>query len=262
MGCTDNASWRAADLETSFLTFVSELPLSEILGSTDETEKTRLETESLNTTALLEDKKSQRERACEEMLRRQASTFLQHAFDKLDREVGALEKKSEELKERLLLLTAEAEATSTAQGEIISLIEQLRKLEGDEAFRARAAIAARIRELVECVVLRLGRRKKFDNTVPAYRQFLVRFKGCGHTRAVAPDSKDPTKVKVMVVTTDDGIRVEAADKPFATVPPVLRGWKAKVGKRQGRKDLSKSGDLEELRKQVAARAAELKGKKK
>jgi hypothetical protein len=165
------------------------------MGTADESEKARVETEVLNVTALLEDTTARRTRAYEEMTRKPASTFLQQQFDKLDREVGALEKKSAELKDKLLVLTAESESASKAQGEIVSLIDQLGKLTGDEAFRVRAALSARVREIVSKVGVHLGSRKKGDNTVPKDRAFRVVLKSGADVEMgvyVRPSPNDPT----------------------------------------------------------------------
>lgn len=209
MGCTATASWKYSDLETSFLRFVSEVDLATVMGQADESgERRRVEEEIHAVEGKLVEARKKRERTYELLTGDEATAFLRTQFDELDKTVANLEKMLDELRTKLRAFMTRSDAALQSRREIVSLIQQLGVMKGDKAFRVRAALAARVREIIKVVRVYPGERKIGDSTVPPNRYFACYFRD-GTARAVAPAAEDPTKF-IIIGHTTDGIVTDGA----------------------------------------------------
>jgi DNA invertase Pin-like site-specific DNA recombinase len=215
MGCTATASWAYEDLEISFLRYVSELDLGEVMGEAQGGgERRQLEIEVLANEGKLVETQKRRTKVFELLTGDDATSFLKDQFKKLDGEVAELEKKQERLQAKHKSIMNKSE--TVIQSELVSLIARLKSLSGADAFLIRAAIATKLKEIVEEIRVDQGTRKAFGD-VPAGRCFTVRFKS-GARRVVMPSATDPTKF-IGIYHTEEGLIMAGT----------IRFWLAKYG---------------------------------
>lgn len=186
LGCGPTR-WRYRDFEASFLAFVEELDL-QVLFNTDDPRKKELDDviASLRGECVAIEQQMDRDYA------------LMHAAevakDYVARKLDELEKRRVELNNLLKAKEAErlkldvAESASYRGDEIKSLIQHLQNSRGDEVYRVRSQISARIRSLIlDIKVAPAG--VTLDGTTSA-RFFTVLFRN-NNMRNVFPSKDDP-----------------------------------------------------------------------
>jgi DNA invertase Pin-like site-specific DNA recombinase len=195
------SSWKYESFERSFLTFVREVDLTAMTGTTGQHELDQVEVELRATQGKLEAARVQRDRAFQLIVEGE-SDYLKGKLRELDQAVSDLERRESELSNKHLQLTAEARSLSRSKAELADLIDRIQG-EGDSVYALRSTLAARLRDMIDVVGMFPGRKKDGGH-------FVVHFKD-GSRRVVYPSAEDPTKFLGFGhtqegIVTDGGVR--------------------------------------------------------
>jgi hypothetical protein len=168
LGC-EKTAWRYGDLEASFLAFVKELDLESLVRSESEGKRRiDLENEIAALRGELASVEEKRERTFELFVRASlASDFVGQKLNETEQEraklVEAIALKESERDE----LSSELSGFYESREQLKGLIERVQRSSGEEVYKLRAQIAARLKSLVsEITVAPLG-------SAPVTRKVLV-----------------------------------------------------------------------------------------
>ncbi len=231
LGC-ERVGWRYEDFETSFLAFVHELDLETLVRSGDETNK-RIEIEANIRT--LEGQRvalqEARERTYELFLQAgTAADFVGSKLRECEQQLAAVNVAIAAREAERGMFSADARQFYDGKDEIKALIEQLKKRSGEENYKLRTQIAAKLQSLVTTLIVApLGHLPMLQSTIkaleaesPAYldvidhlkselsaennrrRYFAVGFKD-GSVRGVYPSHDDPLQFEEQFLGTPSGI---------------------------------------------------------
>jgi DNA invertase Pin-like site-specific DNA recombinase len=221
LGC-EKAAWRYDAFETSFLAFVGELDLEQIIHGEDEARK-RSALES-TITALRGEQTAisqQMDKAYELLdIAGTATGFVAQKLQGLEARRAAVEAELREKEQERARLGA---TRSLGAEQIRTLIEQIQGREGDETYKIRSMLAARLRSLVTTILVApLGHAPLTERTIDFLsgesgaepvvehlrqgldnrRYFAVGFTD-GTTRVVFPDRDDPRRYDQQILGTKD-----------------------------------------------------------
>jgi DNA invertase Pin-like site-specific DNA recombinase len=200
MGCP-SVRWRYNDFEASFLAFVSELDLGSVLETDSDGEKRAAierRVEALKgELSQIEDERG----AAFELLKRGISVdFVAAKMAKCDERIA-------ELKVNLDTAHAERRHIAESAGRLYSsddlheLIARLRTHSGEEVYRQRSKVAARLKAIIKEIVVAPSKVRVFKGDkaeVADLSNFEVCFRN-GAARIVYPDPNDPLKFAQQVV---------------------------------------------------------------
>jgi DNA invertase Pin-like site-specific DNA recombinase len=229
-GCSA-VRWRYKDFEASFLAFVEEIDLETMINQDEEAERRR--TLEAEISAL------KGELPSIGMLMQQSFALLETgaAVDFVSGKLRELEARENQVKqglkskqERLDALNGKISSFYESKEEVRQFVQRLQQPSGNELYKLRAGIAARLKSLVETLLLApLGNRPKTQKVLDLLRcesgaedvaqhiegqladprssrpYFALGFRN-GNVRAVYPNQKDPLQYHHQVVANGD-IRV-------------------------------------------------------
>jgi len=224
-GC-DATRWRYQDFETSFLAFVEELDLESIINSNEDAEKRkRLEAELAAMSGELSSVKQLMEKTYELLSAGGSTEFVAGKLKELtDRQANLTERLTNKEAEQLEFNARDSRFYASRE-DIKNLVARLQKPTSDETYKLRAQIAARLKVLVETLLIApqgaLPKMKrsieqlfelndgKVDDVITHMQQvaahpdqsrryFTVGFRDAA-VRAVFPSYNDPLKFEQQVV---------------------------------------------------------------
>lgn len=242
LGC-DATRWRYQDFETSFLAFVEELDLESIINSNDDAETRKpLEGELAAISGELSSVKQLMEKTYELLSTGGSTEFVAGKLKELtDRQADLAMRLAAKEAEQLEFNARDTRFYSSRE-DIKNLVAELQKPASDESYKLRAQIAARLKVLVETLLiapqgempamkLRIERvleinGGKTDDVVSymqelaahpdqSRRYFVVGFREAA-VRAVFPAYNDPLKFEQQVVA---GRRSDSEGDWLAIVSP-------------------------------------------
>jgi DNA invertase Pin-like site-specific DNA recombinase len=223
-GCKP-ARWKARWFETTFLMFVTEAGVDHLLDVDNEGKRIDVE----RTIAALRGERELLQAQMDKLLEVMshagaAASFVGGKLDDLEKRRIAVDREIK-LKEQELAGKRSPSQISEDRDRLRALIARLHDgAVGEELYKLRAAIAARLRSVVSAIyVAPLGARPLIDRIAgivgPAAqdsklrqllshdeRHFIVMFAGGNGTRWVFPDSKDPYRVAHQIVGDADAAR--------------------------------------------------------
>jgi DNA invertase Pin-like site-specific DNA recombinase len=224
-GC-EATRWRYQDFETSFLAFVEELDLESIINSNEDAEKRkRLESELASISGELSSVTVLMEKTYELLNTGGSTEFVAGKLKELtDRKLRLAERQTAKESEQLEFNARDSRFYSSRE-DIKNLVAELQKPASDETYKLRAQIAARLKVLVETLLIApqgaLPKMKrsieqlleinngKADDVIDhmtqlaahpdqSRRYFAVGFRDAA-VRAVFPTYNDPLKFEQQVV---------------------------------------------------------------
>jgi DNA invertase Pin-like site-specific DNA recombinase len=225
LGC-EATRWRYQDFETSFLAFVEELDLESIINSNEDAEtRKRLEGERAGISGELSSVKQLMEKTYELLGTGASTEFVAGKLKELtDREVNLAERLKAKEAEQLKFNARDSRFYSSRE-DIRNLVGELQKPASHETYRVRAQIAARLKVLVETLLIApQGERPAMMNRIEQFlelnngntddvvtyvqqlashpdqsrRYFVVGFRDAA-VRAVFPAYNDPLKFEQQVL---------------------------------------------------------------
>jgi septal ring factor EnvC (AmiA/AmiB activator) len=158
LGC-EKAAWRYGDLEASFLAFVKELDLESLMRTaSDDQRRILVQKELAALRGELATVQDHRDRTFE--LFKKVGLAIDYVGNKLneleERRIALLDKIAVKEKERNQL-SSEASGVYESKEQLKGLIERVQHLSGEDVYKLRAQIAARLKSLVsEITVAPLG----------------------------------------------------------------------------------------------------------
>ena len=233
LGC-EIARWRYDEFEASFLAFVRELDLSQVMGSEDASKAKVLDDAIAALTGELTGVQAQREKTYDLFEKAGAAAdFVAGKLSELEQRRVEIERSLEQKREERFVLEFELKAVRQSQDDAKDMLEALNKTKGDELFKLRAKVADRIRTIATTVLVapagdvpRLHKviqtlereaanefqdvidRLKTDMEDPkSHRRFFaVGFRN-GTTRIVRPSDDDPLEFEEQLYADVSGIRL-------------------------------------------------------
>ena len=225
LGC-EATRWRYQDFETSFLAFVEELDLESIINSNEDAEtRKRLEGERAGISGELSSVRQLMEKTYELLGTGASTEFVAGKLKELtDRQADLAERLTAKEAEQLEFNARDSRFYSSRE-DIRNLVGELQKPASDETYKVRAQIAARLKVLVETLLIApQGERPAMMNRVEQFlelnggntdevvthvqqlashpdqsrRYFLVGFRDAA-VRAVFPAYNDPLKFDQQVL---------------------------------------------------------------
>ena len=215
LGC-EPVGWRYDEFEASFLAFVKELDLSQIIG-TDDAKATEIDHTIAALRGELLDIENQREKTYKLLQKVDAaSDYVAQKLNELENRRAEVEKEAKEKTTELTILKAKAQAVRDSDQDFKKLTAALRRASGDGLYKLRAQIADRIRSVcIGIYIAPLGPNakvevasvdeanssviatmKKHVNDEAANRRFFaVEFQKS--LRIVFPADDDPTRLDMM-----------------------------------------------------------------
>lgn len=153
LGC-EAARWRYQDFETSFLAFVEELDLESIINSNEDAERRkRLESELAAISGELSSVKQLMEKTYELLSTGGSTEFVSGKLRELtDRQSDLAHRLSAKEAEQLEFNARDSRFYSSRE-DIKNLVAELQKPASDETYKLRAQIAARLKVLVETLLV-------------------------------------------------------------------------------------------------------------
>lgn len=153
LGCAATR-WRYRDFETSFLAFVEELDLESIINSNEDAEKRkRLEGERAAISGELSSVKQLMENTYELLSTGGSTEFVGGKLRELtDRQADLTERLAAKEAEQLVFNARDSRFYSSRE-DIRDLVIELQKPASDETYKVRAQIAARLKVLVETLLI-------------------------------------------------------------------------------------------------------------
>jgi hypothetical protein len=162
------ARWRYDHFEASFLAFVREVDLEQIVHSEDEAKKRSI-LESMITALQGEQTaiKQQREKTYELFAMAGAATsFVAEKLQQLESRLATVEAELREKEQERLQLGSAASQFYESRDQIKALIEQLQSREGDEIYKLRSQIASKLKSLVTTILVApLGHAPQTQKTI-------------------------------------------------------------------------------------------------
>jgi len=226
LGC-EIARWRYDEFEASFLAFVRELDLSQVLGNADESKAKSLDEIIAALSGELMAVVTLREKTYEVWSQaRDAQTFLASKLDELERRRAEIERALDQKRNERLALDAEMKSVQQSQDDVKEMLEALKTTQGDELYKLRAKIAGRIRTICTFVrvaplglapqskhavdALQRQENKRFASVLTKLKQrsFAVGFRD-GTTRIVRPSDDDPLQFEEQVYVDSSGLKTIA-----------------------------------------------------
>ena len=225
LGC-EATRWRYQDFETSFLAFVEELDIESIINSNEDAEmRKRLEDERVGISGELLSVRQLMEKTYELLATGAATEFVGGKLKELtDRQANLAERLTAKEAEQLKFNARDSRFYSS-QEDIRNLVGELQKPASDETYRVRAQIAARLKVLVEALLIApQGEKPAMMNRIEQFlklnsgnaddvatylqqlashpeqsrRYFVVGFRDAA-VRAVFPTYNDPLKFDQQVL---------------------------------------------------------------
>ena len=225
LGC-EATRWRYQDFETSFLAFVEELDLESIINSNEDAEtRKRLEGERAGISGELSSVRQLMEKTYELLGTGASTEFVAGKLKELtDRQADLAERLTAKEAEQLEFNARDSRFYSSRE-DIRKLVGELQKPASDETYKLRAQIAARLKVLVETLLIApQGERPAMRNRIEQFldlnsgntdevvthmqqlashpdqsrRYFLVGFRDAA-VRAVFPAYNDPLKFEQQVL---------------------------------------------------------------
>jgi DNA invertase Pin-like site-specific DNA recombinase len=233
LGCS-SARWRYDQFEASFLAFVRELDLEQIIRDNEDAKK---RSDLSDMIAALQGEiastKQQQDRTYELFVMGGPSTdYVHQKLSDLAQRIVELEAILREKESELLLLSSSVSGFYDSREQIKSLIHTLQETRNDDIYRLRSNIALNLRALVSTVIVApLGQAPLTERTIELLngetnseaadvieylkdsktdprerrRYFAVGFKN-GDVRAVYPDDNDPMRFEEQVLATKANIK--------------------------------------------------------
>jgi DNA invertase Pin-like site-specific DNA recombinase len=185
--CSQTASWDYLSFQRSFLKFITEVDLQTVMTDTDKVgERKALEDKIRELTAQLADTEKRIGRIQAQMeVEDEATPILRQQLVGLVRNKTDTDKQLRSCRGKLSALT---EKSVLVGGELVQLINKLEGMSGDLAFTTRAAVAARLKEIILKVLVSPGSR--IAGGANPIRHFGVIFKS-GLAKMVTVHPNDP-----------------------------------------------------------------------
>ena len=147
LGC-EIARWRYDEFEASFLSFVRELDLRELLDGEDAGKATEIDHTIAALRGELLDTENQREKTFELLQKVDAaSDYVAKKLNELETRHGEIKKELDERTAELALVKAQAQSIRDSEEEFEKLTSALKGATGDDLYKLRAQIADRIRSV-------------------------------------------------------------------------------------------------------------------
>jgi DNA invertase Pin-like site-specific DNA recombinase len=232
LGC-EKTRWRYSDFEASFLAFVKELDLESLVRNESET-KTRADLDN-EITALrgrLASLDEKRERTFELFAKSgRAADFVGQKLHELEAERAQVTDALAQRESERDRLKSELSGFYESKEQIKALLDRLQRSKGEDVYKLRAQISARLKSLVaevlvaplgsapmtgKAITLKEGRitvveHEDRDPDAKHPRYFLIGFKD-GTLRAVVPKEHDPLEFEeLMVASKELGILLTSSD---------------------------------------------------
>lgn len=160
-----SARWRYGDFETSFLAFVEELDLGSLFPA-EAASKKRAELDGQLTSLTGKLLLAEQERASAyELLKRSVSVdFVAEKLTACEAQISELKAAIENVRGELALNINESSKYYTEEKQLQELINRVRNKEGDDAYKDRALVAARLKLLIkELKVFSVGYKQVGEN---------------------------------------------------------------------------------------------------
>jgi DNA invertase Pin-like site-specific DNA recombinase len=230
LGCKI-ARWRYDHFEASFLAFVREVDLEQIVHSEDDARKRSL-LESMITALQGEQAaiKQQMEKTYELLsLAGAATNFVAEKLQQLEGRRSAVEAELREKKQNRSQLGSATSQFYESRDQVKALIEQLQSRKGDETYKLRSQIASKLRSLVTTILVApLGHapvtqktieflsseseaqpvidhlKRMLDDEAEHRRYFAIGFVD-GSVRGVYPNQDDPLQFEHQILANSEGI---------------------------------------------------------
>jgi hypothetical protein len=249
LGC-EKTRWRYSDFEASFLAFVKELDLESLIRSETESERSvHLQNEIAALRGEVASIEEKRERAFNLFVQGSlASEFVRQKLNEIEEQltnlVEAISQKERERDE----LSSELSGFYESKEQLKGLIERVQHTSGEDVYKLRAQIAARLKSLVSAVFVapvgaapvvrkeiellkenyaaenadRIERLSEIlvDESQSLQRYFLVSFRD-GSTRGIYPKRDDPLQFEQQLLTPKEVGLVTRAPKENPTLPFVF-----------------------------------------
>jgi len=249
LGCI-NARWRYRDFEASFLAFVRELNLEEIVSASDPaSDRARLDDQIAALRGEMGSLDQQLERTYELYAVSGGSVaFVSNKLSELEAKKLDLQARAKEHDSQRQALTASSAVASERQTELRSTIALLQSQSGDEVYRLRAQISSILKQIiadlyvapvgsapnVERVLRTLQEeagegwskvaeylRQSIATEANRSRYFCIGFKN-GTVRAVYPDDKDALRYRQQIVSSQGELRRLVAGQSETIVATKVR----------------------------------------
>ena len=230
LGCKI-ARWRYDHFEASFLAFVREVDLEQIVHSDEEARKRSI-LEAMITALQGEQTtiKQQMEKTYELLsMAGSAATFVAEKLQQLEARRSSVEAELNEKERERSDLGSATSQFYESRDQIKALIEQLQSRQGDETYKLRSQIASKLRSLVtNIIVAPLGNVPNIQKTIEfltkepdaqpaidqlkrqlddagAHRRYFALGFVDGSVRAVYPDQGDPLRFDHQILGNKEGI---------------------------------------------------------
>lgn len=247
-------NWHYKHFETAVLSFLRELDLTSITSeAVNRSELADISRRSREVRGRLVDAEKLRERKFALAVDSEPSPYLKEQFKLADQAVADLEAQLRQVEEEENRLRSRHFSFESGKVEAAAILERIQAKEGDDAFRIRSALSARLQDIVEKIeVFPGGSRvspsaerslvallthpssaipaddvedylKEHARARPERRSFFIHFKD-GSFRFVQPHAKDPTRFEIIsssshLPVTDVEVREMAATMGFSPDDP-------------------------------------------
>jgi DNA invertase Pin-like site-specific DNA recombinase len=236
LGC-HRVSWRYEEFEQTFLTFVSQLDVTEFFDDNKIDAALKTARDKLNEIeGTLQVATEQRERVFKLLMGDEPTEFLQSKLRSLDEKVESLTRALSEATAHRLAVLQEHRARADSKSDILTLIRKVQSERTDDVVVTRSTIAARLQSLIKEVLVFPGGRMltaeeeeivvdQLADSVPsadvrklahfpikAQRAFYVDFKDGTYT-IVNPFEHDPGKANYVVTDREASSREEGSAAP-------------------------------------------------
>jgi DNA invertase Pin-like site-specific DNA recombinase len=222
------ARWRYDEFEASFLAFVREVDLEQVIRNEDESKKRAILEQ---TVAALRGERTvidaQMEKVYELLeMAGTATSFVAAKLQGLEARRAAIDAEVRETEQECARLGSSSGPLYEDRDQVRALVERLQGREGDETYKIRSMLAARLRSLVTTILIApLGHAPLTERTInflagevgaepvidhlrrtsDGRRYFAVGFTD-GTTRIVFPDRDDPLTFEYQIVRDSEGLR--------------------------------------------------------
>jgi DNA invertase Pin-like site-specific DNA recombinase len=207
----EKTGWKYDDLEASFLTYVQEIDLASLVHTEADNAKRKglaggIAALSGQLTTITE----QKERAYELYMKGGSkSDFVAQKLQELEQNTLQLADSIKEKEKELVGLTADLARFYESKDQIKALVEQIRTLDGQDAYKLRSLLASRLKSIVLSMSVasvgttRLAREPDLtlNHEWEHRRYFMLEFKD-GSARAVYPDPNDPMQFAEQITSVD------------------------------------------------------------
>jgi DNA invertase Pin-like site-specific DNA recombinase len=157
IGSCVTTGWRYEDFESTFLRFVEEAKLGEIIGDIQPSSDKKQLIDNIKSLegqlAVLGDK---REKAYQLFIGPESSDFVKRRFHELDEQVIRSEETIKQSKERLMQINFKETAFTQSKEDLDKLVRRLQTLDSKDAFTVRAAVANHFHDTIDVIGVQIA----------------------------------------------------------------------------------------------------------